>query len=164
MYVCVCVRAWVRALMCVCVRARAYVCVCACTNSMCGCGSPQIGPGTGNLTRHLLDSGAAVTAVEKDDVLFSRLLDTFSSSIKVCVWYVCLCVRGERGLYLSIHIASAHCTWHHDTFMLLCQVPEAVPVFIVFFVFFMFVSCRQENLMLLMGMSSESTCSKSFKK
>jgi 16S rRNA (adenine1518-N6/adenine1519-N6)-dimethyltransferase len=32
-----------------------------------------VGPGTGNLTKHLLERGASVTAVEKDDTLFARL-------------------------------------------------------------------------------------------
>ncbi|KAG1671012.1 hypothetical protein FOA52_014256 [Chlamydomonas sp. UWO 241] len=33
----------------------------------------EVGPGTGNLTKHLLERGARVTAVEKDDVLWARL-------------------------------------------------------------------------------------------
>ncbi|EFJ52243.1 hypothetical protein VOLCADRAFT_103245 [Volvox carteri f. nagariensis] len=33
----------------------------------------EVGPGTGNLTKHLLASGAGVTAVEKDDTLYGRL-------------------------------------------------------------------------------------------
>jgi len=37
----------------------------------------EIGPGTGNLTRHLLSTGARVVAVEKDDALFARLQEQF---------------------------------------------------------------------------------------
>ena len=37
----------------------------------------QIGPGTGNLTKHLLSRGAIVTAVEKDDTLYARLLEEY---------------------------------------------------------------------------------------
>ena len=37
----------------------------------------EIGPGTGNLTKHLLLSGANVIAIEKDDALFERLRDEF---------------------------------------------------------------------------------------
>lgn len=37
----------------------------------------EIGPGTGNLTKHLLLSGAHVIAIEKDDALFERLLEEF---------------------------------------------------------------------------------------
>ncbi|GLI59942.1 hypothetical protein VaNZ11_001994 [Volvox africanus] len=33
----------------------------------------EVGPGTGNLTKHLLAAGAHVTAVEKDDTLYGRL-------------------------------------------------------------------------------------------
>jgi 16S rRNA A1518/A1519 N6-dimethyltransferase RsmA/KsgA/DIM1 with predicted DNA glycosylase/AP lyase activity len=33
----------------------------------------EVGPGTGNLTRHLVGAGARVTAVEKDDALAERL-------------------------------------------------------------------------------------------
>jgi hypothetical protein len=33
----------------------------------------EVGPGTGNLTRHLLAAGAAVTAVEKDGALCEAL-------------------------------------------------------------------------------------------
>ena len=33
----------------------------------------EVGPGTGNLTRHLVGAGAKVTAVEKDDALAERL-------------------------------------------------------------------------------------------
>lgn len=35
----------------------------------------EIGPGTGNLTRHLLATQAQVLAVEKDDTLIERLRD-----------------------------------------------------------------------------------------
>lgn len=38
-----------------------------------GQGVLEVGPGTGNLTHRLLATGAAVTAVEKDDALFARL-------------------------------------------------------------------------------------------
>ena len=37
----------------------------------------EIGPGTGNLTKHLLLAGAHVVAIEKDDALFARLKDEF---------------------------------------------------------------------------------------
>ena len=37
----------------------------------------EIGPGTGNLTKHLLLAGARVLAIEKDDALFERLQDEF---------------------------------------------------------------------------------------
>lgn len=37
----------------------------------------EIGPGTGNLTRYLLKTGARVTAVEKDDALYAALLEQF---------------------------------------------------------------------------------------
>lgn len=40
----------------------------------------EIGPGTGNLTKHLLGAGAAVTAVEKDDSLFERLQHEFAQA------------------------------------------------------------------------------------
>jgi 16S rRNA A1518/A1519 N6-dimethyltransferase RsmA/KsgA/DIM1 with predicted DNA glycosylase/AP lyase activity len=42
----------------------------------------EIGPGTGNLTRHLLATNAHVLAVEKDDVLVERLRDELK---QVCV-------------------------------------------------------------------------------
>lgn len=38
----------------------------------------EIGPGTGNLTRHLLSTGARVTAVEKDDALYDGLQKLFA--------------------------------------------------------------------------------------
>ena len=38
----------------------------------------EVGPGTGNLTRHLLATGAAVLAVEKDDTLVERLREEFA--------------------------------------------------------------------------------------
>ena len=38
----------------------------------------EIGPGTGNLTKYLLRTGARVTAVEKDDELYRTLLQVFS--------------------------------------------------------------------------------------
>ncbi|GIL83214.1 hypothetical protein Vretimale_11273 [Volvox reticuliferus] len=37
----------------------------------------EVGPGTGNLTKHLLAAGAHVTAVEKDDTLYGRLQDEY---------------------------------------------------------------------------------------
>lgn len=37
----------------------------------------EVGPGTGNLTRHLVAAGAQVTAVEKDDTLVERLREEF---------------------------------------------------------------------------------------
>ena len=41
----------------------------------------EIGPGRGILTRALLDAGAHVTAVEKDDALFTKLHETFAKEI-----------------------------------------------------------------------------------
>ena len=37
----------------------------------------EIGPGTGNLTRHLIAAGAQVTAVEKDHRLVDQLREEF---------------------------------------------------------------------------------------
>ncbi|KAF5832477.1 S-adenosyl-L-methionine-dependent methyltransferase [Dunaliella salina] len=37
----------------------------------------EVGPGTGNLTKHLLARGAQLTSIEKDDVLFSRLCEEY---------------------------------------------------------------------------------------
>ncbi|KXZ54550.1 hypothetical protein GPECTOR_4g615 [Gonium pectorale] len=37
----------------------------------------EVGPGTGNLTKHLLATGARVTAVEKDDTLYGRLTEEY---------------------------------------------------------------------------------------
>ncbi len=37
-----------------------------------------MGPGTGNLTKHLLAAGAHVTAVEKDDTLYARLCEEYA--------------------------------------------------------------------------------------
>ena len=42
----------------------------------------EIGPGTGNLTRHLLSTGARVVAVEKDDALFARLQERFQEVLR----------------------------------------------------------------------------------
>ena len=41
----------------------------------------EIGPGTGNLTRHLLEAGARVLAVEKDDRLVASLAEDFASDV-----------------------------------------------------------------------------------
>jgi len=41
----------------------------------------EIGPGTGNLTRHLLQAGARVLAVEKDDRLVASLAEDFASEV-----------------------------------------------------------------------------------
>jgi 16S rRNA A1518/A1519 N6-dimethyltransferase RsmA/KsgA/DIM1 with predicted DNA glycosylase/AP lyase activity len=49
----------------------------------------EVGPGTGNLTVHLLATQAQVLAVEKDDTLFARLGEEFK---QVCV--CCVCVGG----------------------------------------------------------------------
>lgn len=38
----------------------------------------EVGPGTGNLTRHLVATGARITAVEKDDTLFEKLQVQFA--------------------------------------------------------------------------------------
>ncbi|GAX84853.1 hypothetical protein CEUSTIGMA_g12274.t1 [Chlamydomonas eustigma] len=40
----------------------------------------EIGPGTGNLTKHLLERGALVTAVEKDDTLYERLIEEYKDN------------------------------------------------------------------------------------
>lgn len=42
----------------------------------------EIGPGTGNLTKHLLQSGALVTAVEKDDTLYARLTEEYKEVLE----------------------------------------------------------------------------------
>lgn len=48
--------------------------------------SQQVGPGTGNLTKHLLQRGARVTAVEKDDTLYGRLVEQYKDvSVE---WYM----------------------------------------------------------------------------
>ncbi|HEY4515903.1 MAG TPA: rRNA adenine N-6-methyltransferase family protein, partial [Candidatus Paceibacterota bacterium] len=41
----------------------------------------EIGPGTGSLTEKLLDTGAKVMAVEKDDDLYELLKDKFQKEI-----------------------------------------------------------------------------------
>lgn len=38
----------------------------------------EVGPGLGSLTRHLAAVAASVTAVEKDDALYSRLVNTLT--------------------------------------------------------------------------------------
>ncbi len=38
----------------------------------------EVGPGSGNLTRHLLAAGASVTAVETDYALFDLLQQEFA--------------------------------------------------------------------------------------
>jgi 16S rRNA (adenine1518-N6/adenine1519-N6)-dimethyltransferase len=45
-----------------------------------GQGVLEVGPGTGNLTGRLLATGAAVTAVEKDDALFAQLAATLGAA------------------------------------------------------------------------------------
>lgn len=45
----------------------------------------EVGPGTGNLTRHLLAKQARVLAVEKDDTLIERLRGDFKQ-----VWFGCM--------------------------------------------------------------------------
>lgn len=55
-----------------------------------------MGPGTGNLTKHLLQRGARVTAVEKDDTLYGRLVEQYKL-VSVgyedgCVWQL---LKGE---------------------------------------------------------------------
>lgn len=40
----------------------------------------EVGPGTGNLTRFLVASGASVVAVEKDDTLIERLREEFAAT------------------------------------------------------------------------------------
>eukprot|EP00210_Caulerpa_lentillifera_P003531 g3368.t1 len=40
----------------------------------------EFGPGTGNLTRYLLEAGADVTAIEKDDILQQRLKEKFENN------------------------------------------------------------------------------------
>ena len=42
----------------------------------------EIGPGTGNLTKHLLMRAKKVIALEKDDALFEKLKETFTKEIK----------------------------------------------------------------------------------
>ncbi|GFR49016.1 hypothetical protein Agub_g11037 [Astrephomene gubernaculifera] len=41
----------------------------------------EVGPGTGNLTKHLMTRGAVVTAVEKDDTLYGRLREEYRTEI-----------------------------------------------------------------------------------
>ena len=38
----------------------------------------EVGPGTGNLTRHLIATGAQIVAVEKDDTLAEKLREEFA--------------------------------------------------------------------------------------
>jgi 16S rRNA A1518/A1519 N6-dimethyltransferase RsmA/KsgA/DIM1 with predicted DNA glycosylase/AP lyase activity len=38
----------------------------------------EVGPGTGNLTRHLIATGAQIVAVEKDDTLVEKLREEFA--------------------------------------------------------------------------------------
>jgi 16S rRNA A1518/A1519 N6-dimethyltransferase RsmA/KsgA/DIM1 with predicted DNA glycosylase/AP lyase activity len=57
----------------------------------------EVGPGTGNLTRHLLATRARVLAVEKDDTLIERLREEFKqvkllsacTQLSLCI---CICV------------------------------------------------------------------------
>ncbi len=44
----------------------------------------EIGPGTGNLTKHLLQRGARVTAIEKDDTLYARLSEEYAGVSRRC--------------------------------------------------------------------------------
>lgn len=41
----------------------------------------EVGPGTGVLTRHLLETGARVIAIEKDEALAEQLRETFAAEI-----------------------------------------------------------------------------------
>ncbi|GMH39096.1 hypothetical protein BSKO_06994 [Bryopsis sp. KO-2023] len=43
----------------------------------------ELGPGTGNLTKHLIQAGAVVTAVEKDDTLQTKLVEEFGDDLHV---------------------------------------------------------------------------------
>jgi hypothetical protein len=45
----------------------------------------EVGPGTGNLTRHLLATKAQVLAVEKDDTLIVRLRDELKQVGSPCL-------------------------------------------------------------------------------
>ena len=59
----------------------------------------EVGPGTGNLTRCLLDQGASVTAVEKDRRLIKRLANEF-----------------PQVLWCNVHaLATCQCTQCSDT-------------------------------------------------
>lgn len=44
----------------------------------------EVGPGLGSLTRHLVAEAAYVTAVEKDDALYARLVDTLTEVGGAC--------------------------------------------------------------------------------
>lgn len=46
----------------------------------------EIGPGTGGLTKHLLERGALLTAVEKDYVLHDKLVEEYKDVS--CVMFV----------------------------------------------------------------------------
>jgi len=70
------------------------------------CIRAQVGPGTGNLTKHLLARGAHVTSIEKDDVLFSRLSEEYAQ--------VCVYVR----VHMCVAVHATH-VWS------LCKVPHA---------------------------------------
>ena len=47
----------------------------------------EVGPGTGNLTRFLLDTGASVTAIEKDHRLIPSLKSEFPEASKCYIHF-----------------------------------------------------------------------------
>ena len=71
----------------------------------------EIGPGTGNLTKHLLLSGAQVIAIEKDDVLIEQLREEFKEA------------RPPLAFLLTyLHSESYFCYWHMCCAVLCCAV------------------------------------------
>jgi hypothetical protein len=68
----------------------------------------EVGPGTGNLTRHLLATKAHVLAVEKDDTLIVRLGDELKQVGS------CLHVRRQMPNLLGVGLGRADRT-HRQT-------------------------------------------------
>lgn len=67
----------------------------------------ELGPGTGNLTKHLLEAGAKLTVIEKDDRLYQKLCDDYGdvrSSPAENSWN-CLTLRFQQLLHQS------YCKW-----------------------------------------------------
>ena len=60
----------------------------------------EIGPGTGNLTKHLLTTGARVIAIEKDDALFARLQEQF----RQVRWALAIHTASHPRLIRSQHV------------------------------------------------------------
>lgn len=64
----------------------------------------ELGPGTGNLTKHLLEAGARVTALEKDDRLQEQFRKDFGDVSNVAVDFFASC---RCFLAIEAFIASA---------------------------------------------------------